>query len=692
MTLFIHVHIIRFGVVGVELYITAPNPGSPATSVTVSIHENTITGAVVPGTTVALIPTPGQWNEFSFPETVSLISGNTYVIEAQTETMRWGWDDQNNSCYPYGQAYLHGSLANSDQCFRTRVGCTGPDVAPPSPAPSFATPPTPVSTTSLTMTSTVATDDTPPVEYYFWTSPFVTPPGHTGDWQEDTTYVDVSLVPNTSYTYVLRARDSAIPVPNQTGYSIPGTGSTYVETPSGIQDVSIAETSIDVTALGTFTNPTDGDTGLYFSWELLDATPIGNSGWVATVATVTAGGLTAGTTYRFRVISRNRDGQTEPGSEATAEFTTTSSVFEVRGEVYTDCENPLTSGLEGVQVTVDGPGGTFVTTTSGGQGVWQIDGVPSGTYTVTPNLTDCDFCHVTPPDYDCPPDPCNPSCQITVDEAHQAENQNIQFLADCECQYKIGGVIFDACDNPWGSGVGDVLVTVDGDGGIFTTYTSAAYMGHWSIDDVPCGTYTVTPTLGTGAFCDVETLDDCPPDPCNPALSIVVNQENQQANQNIMTLAISALGACCFSPSGCVNMTEPDCSTAGGYWEGLGTECGIDGACAGACCLSSGGCLELIEADCDVIPEADWGGFSTDCTDANESGTADACEEIPGDMNGDGFVTVDDIQPFVLALVDPDAFAAQYPDYDSNSADANGDQDVNGLDVQPFVNTLLTPP
>ncbi len=209
------------------------------------------------------------------------------------------------------------------------------DILAPSPAPTFATPPTPVSTTSLTMTSTVATDDTPPVEYYFWTSPFATPPGHIGDWQEDTTYIDTLLVPNTSYTYVVRARDSVIPVPNQTGFSIPDTASTYVETPSGIQDVSITETSIEVTALGTFTNPTEGDTGLYFSWELLDATPIGNSGWVATDATVTAGGLTAGTTYRFRVISRNRDGQTDPAGEATAEFTTDGAACACFGDLNT---------------------------------------------------------------------------------------------------------------------------------------------------------------------------------------------------------------------------------------------------------------------------------------------------------------------------------------------------------------------
>ena len=34
---------------------------------------------------------------------------------------------------------------------------------------------------------------------------------------------------------------------------------------------------------------------------------------------------------------------------------------------------------------------------------------------------------------------------------------------------------------------------------------------------------------------------------------------------------------------------------------------------------------------------------------------------LPGDMNGDGVVNALDIDPFILALTDPDGYTAQYP-------------------------------
>ncbi len=61
-----------------------------------------------------------------------------------------------------------------------------------------------------------------------------------------------------------------------------------------------------------------------------------------------------------------------------------------------------------------------------------------------------------------------------------------------------------------------------------------------------------------------------------------------------------------------------------------------------------------------------------------------------GDMNCDGFVNNGDIDPFVLALNDPGAYAAAYPDCDINLADINGDTYVNNGDIDPFV-VLLSP-
>jgi hypothetical protein len=60
-----------------------------------------------------------------------------------------------------------------------------------------------------------------------------------------------------------------------------------------------------------------------------------------------------------------------------------------------------------------------------------------------------------------------------------------------------------------------------------------------------------------------------------------------------------------------------------------------------------------------------------------------------GDMNCDGVVNVLDVDPFALALVDPAAYAAQYPACDPMRAEINGDGTVDGRDVGPMVELIL---
>ncbi len=151
--------------------------------------------------------------------------------------------------------------------------------------------------------------------------------------------------------------------------------------------------------------------------------------------------------------------------------------------------------------------------------------------------------------------------------------------------------------------------------------------------------------------------------------------------------------ACCFMPSGCLDLTFSDCNIAGGFTEGPGTDCGTtvcfptgaccdpDGSCTtdvdptvcaagggsyqgnnapcngscpqpdGACCLSGGGCLSLVQTDCGVIPNSLWAGAFTacpgDCTGipvgacCNPDGTCDndiaetSCTAAGGIFQGD---------------------------------------------------------
>ena len=62
-----------------------------------------------------------------------------------------------------------------------------------------------------------------------------------------------------------------------------------------------------------------------------------------------------------------------------------------------------------------------------------------------------------------------------------------------------------------------------------------------------------------------------------------------------------------------------------------------------------------------------------------------------GDLNCDGQVTGLDIDAFVLALTDVDAYNATYPDCDFMLADCNQDGMVTGLDVDAFVALLIGP-
>lgn len=61
---------------------------------------------------------------------------------------------------------------------------------------------------------------------------------------------------------------------------------------------------------------------------------------------------------------------------------------------------------------------------------------------------------------------------------------------------------------------------------------------------------------------------------------------------------------------------------------------------------------------------------------------------LRGDMNCDGRVNNFDIDAFVLALIDADAYVAAYPDCDHSNADVNEDGYVNNFDIDAFVECL----
>jgi hypothetical protein len=59
-----------------------------------------------------------------------------------------------------------------------------------------------------------------------------------------------------------------------------------------------------------------------------------------------------------------------------------------------------------------------------------------------------------------------------------------------------------------------------------------------------------------------------------------------------------------------------------------------------------------------------------------------------GDMNCDGSFDGFDIDPFFVALGNPDIYRQQYPDCDIMNGDINGDGAMDGFDINPFFDLL----
>ena len=190
---------------------------------------------------------------------------------------------------------------------------TTPDTDPPVPNPMmWEVEPAPASTSSITMTAVVATDNWPPIEYFFQ-SP--AGGGHESDWQTSNVYTDEAIGTNVLCTYQVQARDSAEP-PNVGEFSTTIITATDIETPTGLTSGTTTETSIEVTVTGTFTNLDLEDSGLFI--ECLEAGI--NSGWIDNT-TWLADGLAQGTEYTFTAKARN---QTQDETEAVqAYFSTT---------------------------------------------------------------------------------------------------------------------------------------------------------------------------------------------------------------------------------------------------------------------------------------------------------------------------------------------------------------------------------
>jgi hypothetical protein len=97
--------------------------------------------------------------------------------------------------------------------------------------------------------------------------------------------------------------------------------------------------------------------------------------------------------------------------------------------------------------------------------------------------------------------------------------------------------------------------------------------------------------------------------------------------------------------------------------------------------------IELLAQDGAARTRVLGEGIQNDVT-GDISGASTKVQIAPrllGDMNCDGFITVSDIGPFVLAVTDPAGYAAAYPLCNIYNGDINDDDALTVSDIGPFV-------
>ncbi len=253
--------------------------------------------AVVPGT-IGMVATtatdPSGPVEYLFE---NITNGNT---SGWIATASW-----NNTGLTNGVSYTYrvktrDALGNEGD-WSAELGATaGSDTTAPNPNPmAFAAAPAATGENTITMTATAATDING-VEYYF----DAIDGGNDSGWQSSPEYTDSGLAPGTTYTYVVRARDS---IGNETTASAPAAATTdapdlTAPTPDpmsfAVAPAATGQTSIAMTAT-TASDP--GGVEYRFNNVTLGT----DSGWQDSPAYEQTG-LTPDTAYTYTVQARDK--------------------------------------------------------------------------------------------------------------------------------------------------------------------------------------------------------------------------------------------------------------------------------------------------------------------------------------------------------------------------------------------------
>jgi subtilisin family serine protease len=290
-------------------------------------------------------PNPSEWETEP-----NLVSGGAIKMEAETSLDAWGWTveyffdcvDGDGGCSDSGwqtsPTYTDTGLTSGVQyAYRVRardgvgnmtewspVRYAGLDSTPPAPAPFietiFAS-----SETSITMIASTVFDESD-VEYFFENTSVA---GHNSGWQDDPNYTDPNLLPDTEYSYRVKARDKS-PRANETKWSEEVTARTLPSpdldppTPNPMEwDPTQDPNGFDGRPRETLIDPNDENFGWGATMTAVVATDAGggpveyffecitnsgfNSGWIDTETYTVALGR-RGQGQIFRVRARDQFG------------------------------------------------------------------------------------------------------------------------------------------------------------------------------------------------------------------------------------------------------------------------------------------------------------------------------------------------------------------------------------------------
>ena len=158
-------------------------------------------------------------------------SSSTYEANGFTKDIEYGFKVRARDTRPVIPDDGTGEQGNKTEWSVIRYAIAGEEIIiedhnAPIPDPmTWETEPYATSPTSIAMVATTAIDDTAGVEYYFEDFDF---PGVNSGWIGVPTWTTVGLIPNTTYTYRVMARDTS-PWWNETGWSDPCSATTPEE-------------------------------------------------------------------------------------------------------------------------------------------------------------------------------------------------------------------------------------------------------------------------------------------------------------------------------------------------------------------------------------------------------------------------------------------------------------------------------